>query len=210
MRASHDEPRWPGEHRTVVLYLVAALVSHLADAELSRQLRLRLADISQYAAGLVRRWVAGRVRTPVQDDVAALHHAIVHARGELYSAVAGPAVIVRYLLWTDPLLAVVTVAPGRRGPVGSYADGAPLGRTRGPDRRGGKLGRPGRRRTAHLRPTTQPGPGDRRTSQLGRRRDQPRLPVPVRRHLGRRVRIVGVPGGAEHLTSIAQLAVHFD
>ncbi|WP_030444523.1 hypothetical protein [Actinocatenispora sera] len=110
MRASHDEPRWPGEHRTVVLYLVAALVSHLADAELSRQLRLRLADISPYAAGLVRRWVAGRVRTPVQDDVAALHHAIVHARGELYSAVAGPAVIVHYLLWTDPLLAVVTVA----------------------------------------------------------------------------------------------------
>ncbi|GIL25346.1 ABC transporter ATP-binding protein [Actinocatenispora comari] len=95
----------------LVLYLVAGLISHLADAELSRRLRLRLAD---HLAVLPLRWfaggVSGRVKTTVQDDVAALHHAIAHARGELYSAIAGPAVVVCYLLWTDPLLAIVTVA----------------------------------------------------------------------------------------------------
>jgi len=51
------------------------------------------------------RWFAGgvsaKVKTIVQDDVSALHHAVAHARGDLASAVAGPAVIVGYLLWAD-------------------------------------------------------------------------------------------------------------
>ncbi|WP_435176556.1 ATP-binding cassette domain-containing protein [Actinacidiphila sp. bgisy145] len=95
----------------LVLSLLAALVSHLADADLAIALRRALAD---HLAVLPLRWFAGgvsaQVKTVVQDDVAALHHAVAHARGDLAAAVAGPAVIVGYLLWADWRLALLTVA----------------------------------------------------------------------------------------------------
>ena len=95
----------------LVLYLVSGLVSHLADAELAITLRRRLAD---HLAVLPLRWFAGgvsaKVKTTVQDDVAALHHAVAHAQGDLAAAVTGPVVIVGYLLWADWRLALLTVA----------------------------------------------------------------------------------------------------
>lgn len=91
--------------------LVAELISHLADAELAYGLRRRLAG---HLAVLPLGWFAGgvsaRVKTTVQDDVSALHHAVAHARGDLAAAVTGPAVIVGYLLYADWRLALLTVA----------------------------------------------------------------------------------------------------
>ncbi|MBL7492062.1 ABC transporter ATP-binding protein [Frankia sp. AgW1.1] len=92
------------------LYAGASLLAHLADADLAYLLRRRLTDqlsalpLSWFAAG-----VSARVRATVQDDVATLHHAVAHARGDLAEAVAGPVVVVGYLLWVDWPLALVTV-----------------------------------------------------------------------------------------------------
>ncbi|WP_210587015.1 ABC transporter ATP-binding protein [Streptomyces sp. GESEQ-35] len=95
----------------LVLYLLAGTLSHLADAELALGLRLRLAD---HLAVLPLGWFAGgvsaKVKTTVQDDVGALHHAVAHARGDLAAAVAGPLVIGAYLLWADWRLALLTFA----------------------------------------------------------------------------------------------------
>jgi len=95
----------------LVLYAAAGLISHLADAELAVTLRQLLAD---HLAVLPLHWfaggVSGTVKTTVQDDVSALHHAVAHARGDLASAVTGPVVIVGYLTWVDWRLALVTVA----------------------------------------------------------------------------------------------------
>ena len=95
----------------LLLYVAAGLIAHLADLELAATLRARLAD---QLAVLPLRWFAGgvsaKVKTVVQDDVAALHHSVAHAPGDLAAAVAGPAVIVGYLLWADWRLALVTVA----------------------------------------------------------------------------------------------------
>jgi ABC-type multidrug transport system fused ATPase/permease subunit len=95
----------------LVLYALAGLISHLADAELAVTLRRRLAD---HLAVLPLHWFAGgvsaKVKTTVQDDVAALHHAVAHARGDLAAAVTGPAVIAGYLLWVDWRLALLTLA----------------------------------------------------------------------------------------------------
>ena len=95
----------------LVLYVVAGLIGHLADVELAGTLRNRLAD---QLAVLPLRWFAGgvsaKVKTVVQDDVAALHHSVAHAPGDLAAAIAGPAVIVGYLAWADWRLALVTVA----------------------------------------------------------------------------------------------------
>jgi ATP-binding cassette subfamily B protein IrtA len=95
----------------LVLYLVSGLVGHLADAELAITLRRRLAD---HLTVLPLRWFAGgvsaKVKTTVQDDVAALHYAVAHAQGDLAAAVTGPVVIVGYLLWADWRLALLTVA----------------------------------------------------------------------------------------------------
>ncbi|CAO5171176.1 ATP-binding cassette, subfamily B, bacterial IrtA/YbtP [Frankia sp. AiPs1] len=94
-----------------VLYAAASLLSHLADADLAYLLRRRLTGqlgglpLSWFAGG-----VSGQVRSVVQDDVATLHHAIAHARADLAAAVAGPAVVVGYLLWVDWPLALVTIA----------------------------------------------------------------------------------------------------
>ncbi|MCK9923867.1 ABC transporter ATP-binding protein/permease [Frankia sp. AgPm24] len=94
-----------------VLYAVAGLLSHLADADLAHLLRTRLTGqlgalpLSWFAGG-----VSGQVRAVVQDDVAALHHAVAHARADLAAAIAGPLVVVGYLLWVDWPLALVTIA----------------------------------------------------------------------------------------------------
>jgi ABC-type multidrug transport system fused ATPase/permease subunit len=95
----------------LLLYGLAGLISHLADAELAGSLRRQLAD---HLAVLPLHWfaggVSGRVRTTVQDDVGALHHAVAHARGDLAASVTGPAVVAGYLLWVDWRLGLITLA----------------------------------------------------------------------------------------------------
>jgi ABC-type multidrug transport system fused ATPase/permease subunit len=95
----------------LLLYAAAGLISHLADARLAVALRRRLAD---HLAVLPLHWFAGgvsaTVKTTVQDDIAALHHAVAHARSDLASAVTGPSVIAAYLLWVDWRLALLTLA----------------------------------------------------------------------------------------------------
>ncbi|CUU56789.1 ATP-binding cassette, subfamily B [Parafrankia irregularis] len=94
-----------------VLYASASLLSHLADADLAYLLRRRM---TEHVSALPLSWFAGgvsaRVRSTVQDDVGSLHHAVAHARADLASAVAGPTVVIIYLLWVDWTLALVTVA----------------------------------------------------------------------------------------------------
>lgn len=112
------EPVWPLAWTAVgllvarfALYASASLLAHLADADLAHLLRRRLTEhlsvlpLAWFAGG-----VSGRVRTIVQDDVADLHHAVAHARGDLASAIAGPVVVVGYLAWVSWPLALVTVA----------------------------------------------------------------------------------------------------
>lgn len=116
--SSQDRPVWPLAWLAVglllarfLLYAVAGLLSHVADADLAFRLRSRLVE---QLAGLPLSWFAGgvsaRVRTTVQDDVATLHHAVAHARGDLASAVAAPVVVLSYLGWLDWRLALVTLA----------------------------------------------------------------------------------------------------
>jgi ATP-binding cassette subfamily B protein len=94
-----------------LLYAAAGLLGHVADADLAFRLRSRLVD---QLAGLPLSWFAGgvsaRVRTTVQDDVATLHHAVAHARGDLASAVAAPVVVLGYLGRLDWRLALLTLA----------------------------------------------------------------------------------------------------
>ncbi|NJP46753.1 ABC transporter ATP-binding protein [Actinacidiphila epipremni] len=94
-----------------VLYAAAGLLSHVADADLAFRLRSRLVD---QLAALPLAWFAGgvsaRVRTTVQDDVATLHHAVAHSRGDLAAAVTAPVVVLGYLAWLDWRLALVTLA----------------------------------------------------------------------------------------------------
>ena len=95
----------------VVLYAASAGLAHLADADLASSLRRRLADrLAVLPLGWFAGGVSGTIKSTVQDDVATLHHAVAHARGDLASAVAGPAVIVGYLFWVDWRLALLTVA----------------------------------------------------------------------------------------------------
>src|SRR5882757_5161405 len=95
----------------LAIYVVGGLIGHLADIRLAGALRTRLAG---QLAVLPLRWFAGgvsaKVKTVVQDDVAALHHSVAHGPSDLAAAIAGPAVIVAYLLWADWRLALVTVA----------------------------------------------------------------------------------------------------
>ncbi|MDT3439489.1 ABC transporter ATP-binding protein [Pseudofrankia sp. BMG5.37] len=111
------QPVWPLAWLAVgllvarfVLYASASLLNHLADADLAYLLRRRL---TEQLSALPLSWFAGgvsaRVRATAQDDVATLHHAVAHARGDLASAVAGPVVVVGYLLWVDWPLALLTV-----------------------------------------------------------------------------------------------------
>jgi ATP-binding cassette subfamily B protein len=93
------------------LYASAGLLSHFADADLAYRLRRRLTEqLSALPLGAFAGGVSAQVRTTVQDDVATLHHAVAHARSDLAAAVAGPVVVVGYLLWIDWPLALLTVA----------------------------------------------------------------------------------------------------
>nr|WP_269327300.1 ABC transporter ATP-binding protein [Kineosporia mesophila] len=116
--SGNDDLVWPLAWTAVglflarfVLYAAAGLLAHLADADLAYLLRRRLTEqlgalpLSAFSGG-----VSGPVRTTVQDDVATLHHAVAHARGDLAAAIAGPAVVLVYLFWADARLALLTVA----------------------------------------------------------------------------------------------------
>ncbi|HEY3684649.1 MAG TPA: ABC transporter ATP-binding protein [Streptosporangiaceae bacterium] len=95
----------------LVLYTLAGGISHLADADLARTLRRRLVRaLAELPLGWFAGGVAARVKTTVEDDVAALHHAVAHAPGDMGAAIAGPVVAGAYLLYVDWRLALLTGA----------------------------------------------------------------------------------------------------
>jgi ATP-binding cassette subfamily B protein len=93
------------------LYLAAAGLSHLADADLGAILRRRVADrLERLPLGWFAGGVTARVGGVMDRDVSLLHHAVAHDPGDYASAVAGPVVTAAYLFWVDWRLALLTVA----------------------------------------------------------------------------------------------------
>ena len=91
---------------------LAYSITHLADADLGLDLRLRLADrLGRVPLGWFTERSSGRVKRVLQDDVHALHHLVAHALNDLVAAVVAPLVAIGYLCWVDWRLALVCLIP---------------------------------------------------------------------------------------------------
>lgn len=88
-------------------------LTHLADADLQCQLRLRLArHLSRVPLGWYAGSNAAKVNEIVQRDVAALHRLVAHAPSDLAAVVVAPMACLAWLLHTDwRMTAVTLVAP---------------------------------------------------------------------------------------------------
>lgn len=88
-------------------------LTHLADADLQCQLRLRLArQLSRVPLGWYAGSNAAKVNEIVQRDVAALHRLVAHAPSDLAAVVVAPVACLAWLLQTDwRMTAVTLVAP---------------------------------------------------------------------------------------------------
>ncbi|MEU9608285.1 ABC transporter ATP-binding protein [Streptomyces sp. NPDC048057] len=103
----------------LVLLLCASTVSHLADVRLGSLLRRRVVGhLGRVPLGWFTQRNSGLVKKAVQDDVGALHHLVAHSVTELTTALVVPAVIVGYLLLSDPLMTVITLVPVAAGMLG--------------------------------------------------------------------------------------------
>ncbi|MGV9315797.1 ABC transporter ATP-binding protein [Streptomyces sp. NPDC003691] len=103
----------------LVLLLCASTVSHLADVRLGSLLRRRVVGhLGRVPLGWFTQRNSGLVKKAVQDDVGALHHLVAHSVTELTTAAVVPAVIVGYLLLSDPLMTVITLVPVAAGMLG--------------------------------------------------------------------------------------------
>ncbi|WP_216899224.1 ABC transporter ATP-binding protein [Nocardia alni] len=90
--------------------IASSVLAHLADADLSLSLRMRLAEhLARLPLGWYSSDAAGKTKAVVQDDVAGLHEEVAHRKPELAgSVVAGIAVVV-YLFVLDWRLALAVV-----------------------------------------------------------------------------------------------------
>lgn len=96
----------------LVLIISGGLLTHLADIELSLDVRRRLvAHLGSAPLGWFTDRNAGTVRKAIQDDVAAMHHLVGHTFLALTSAVVVPLAAFAYLLLADWRLALLTLVP---------------------------------------------------------------------------------------------------
>ncbi|WP_050486714.1 ABC transporter ATP-binding protein [Streptomyces sp. CNS654] len=103
----------------LVLLLGASTISHLADVRLGSLLRRRVVGhLGRVPLGWFTQRNSGLVKKAVQDDVGSLHHLVAHSVTELTTAVVVPAVIVGYLLLSDPLMTLITLVPVAAGLLG--------------------------------------------------------------------------------------------
>ena len=97
-----------------VLIGTGLMLTHLADARLNRDLRVRLtAHLGRIPIGEASRRSSGRVKKLVTDDVHALHTLVAHAGGDMVvgvvTAVAALAVLLLYS-WPLALVALLPLA----------------------------------------------------------------------------------------------------
>jgi ATP-binding cassette subfamily B protein len=93
------------------LGVTAALITHYADADLQRHLRLRLA---RHAASVPLGWFGGRgsgeLKKAVDDDVEDMHHLVAHASLDIAGALGLPLAAIAYLAAVDWRMTLVTLA----------------------------------------------------------------------------------------------------
>ncbi|WP_241835400.1 ABC transporter ATP-binding protein [Pseudofrankia asymbiotica] len=90
----------------------AGTISHLADNDLTLDLRARMARrLGRVPLGWFDQRSSGAVKTAVQDQVSALHTLVAHAANDVVGAAVTPLVVLGYLFWADWRLALVTLVP---------------------------------------------------------------------------------------------------
>jgi ATP-binding cassette subfamily B protein len=95
----------------ILLFGGAGLLSHLADVDVQRHLRTRLArHLGAVPLGWFTERGSGEVKKALEDDVDAMHHMVGHAANDLAAAVAMPVAALVYLVAVDWRMALVTVA----------------------------------------------------------------------------------------------------
>lgn len=96
----------------LLLYVIALLITHLGDVELTRGLTKKmLTKISHAPLSWFSNSTSGRIRKAVQDDAHALHALVAHAPVETTAAIATPLVLLGYaftLNWRLGLVAMAT------------------------------------------------------------------------------------------------------
>ncbi|GGZ30176.1 ABC transporter ATP-binding protein [Streptomyces inusitatus] len=94
------------------LTLAAGALAHLADNDISLDLRRRLAaHLGRVPLGWFTERNSGLVRTSVGDDVSAMHHLVGHTVTDLTRAIVVPLVSLGWLFATDWRLTLVTLIP---------------------------------------------------------------------------------------------------
>ncbi|RRS01267.1 ABC transporter ATP-binding protein [Glycomyces terrestris] len=93
------------------LLVTAGLITHYADADLQRLLRLRLA---RHLATVPLGWFSGRgsgaLKKAMDDDIEDMHHLVAHAALDMAGALGLPLAAVVYLAAVDWRMTLVTLA----------------------------------------------------------------------------------------------------
>ena len=96
----------------LLLYMVALIITHMADLSLRDQMRR---DIVQRISRAPLAWftasTSGRIRKAVQDDTTTVHTVIAHGPVEQLNAVVTPLALLACAFWIDWRLALLTLVP---------------------------------------------------------------------------------------------------
>lgn len=96
----------------MTLLTAGELLAHLADSQLTRRLRLALADrLSQVPLGWFSARSSGEIKQALQDDISTLHELTAHYYTTLARCVAAIAISAAYLLYLDWRLAILCLLP---------------------------------------------------------------------------------------------------
>lgn len=96
----------------LLLMALAEFSAHLADARLTRQLRLSIAaHLSRLPLGWFDRHGSGEVKQLMQDDLATLHELTAHYYTTKARCMSAIGASVLYLLWQDWRLAILCLLP---------------------------------------------------------------------------------------------------